>query len=327
MHAERFDALVGIAGCDKSEPGHADGDGAAGSAERLPVRRHDPAGHLQGAGRHDPGRLRGRRRRTRRARSTTTSCSALERAACPTTGSCAGMYTANTMACVGEALGMSLPGSASPPAVDYRREVAARESGIAVTKVLELDLRPRQILTKEAFENAIAVVMAVAGSTNAVLHLLAIAREAHVELTLDDFDRDVAPHPAPRRRPPGGPVRDERPRSRRRRAGRDAGAARPRAAARRLPDRHRQDPGARTSPTLAPQRARRRASCTRPTTPIHPWGGIAILRGNLAPDGAVIKAAGMEGTVFEGTRPRVRLRAGGLRRAHRGQRSSPATSS
>ena len=81
------------------------------------------------------------------------------------------------------------PGSASPPAVDYRREVAARESGIAVTKVLELDLRPRQILTKEAFENAIAVVMAVAGSTNAVLHLLAIAREAHVDLTLDDFDR------------------------------------------------------------------------------------------------------------------------------------------
>src|SRR6185503_20832613 len=99
------------------------------------------------------------------------------------------MYTANTMAAFGEALGMSLPGSAGPPAVDYRREVAARESGIAVTKVLELDLRPRQIMTKEAFENAIAMVMAVAGSTNAVLHLLAIAREAHVELTLDDFDR------------------------------------------------------------------------------------------------------------------------------------------
>ena len=92
------------------------------------------------------------------------------------------------MAAVGEALGMSLPGSASPPAVDWRREVAARESGIAVAHLLELGLRPRQIMTREAFENAIAVTMALAGSTNAVLHLLAIAREAHVELELDDFD-------------------------------------------------------------------------------------------------------------------------------------------
>src|SRR5207342_2338048 len=113
----------------------------------------------------------------------------LERAACPTTGSCAGMYTANTMAAVGEAIGMSLPGSASPPAVDYRREVAARETGLAAARVAELGLRPRQIMTKEAFENAITVVMALAGSTNAVLHLLAMAREAHVELELDDFDR------------------------------------------------------------------------------------------------------------------------------------------
>ena len=113
----------------------------------------------------------------------------IERAACPTTGSCAGMYTANTMAAAAEAMGMSLPGAASPPAVDYRREVFARESGRQAAWLLAEDgPRPRDILTKQAFENAIAVVMALAGSTNAVLHLLAIAREAHVPLELDDFD-------------------------------------------------------------------------------------------------------------------------------------------
>src|SRR6185295_11283202 len=184
MHAERLDALVGIAGCDKSEPGML-----------MAMARLDlPAVYLYG-GTILPGTYQGRDVTIQdvfeavgaHAKGTITDdeLTAVERAACPTTGSCAGMYTANTMACVGEALGMSIPGSASPPAVDYRREVAAREVGIAVTQVLERDLRPRQIMTKEAFENA----MAVAGSTNAVLHLLAIAREAHVELTLDDFDR------------------------------------------------------------------------------------------------------------------------------------------
>src|SRR6202030_4647938 len=101
----------------------------------------------------------------------------------------AGMFTANTMASVGEAIGMSLPGSASPPAVDRRRDDYAYESGRAVMHLLELDLRPRQIMTKAAFENAISVVMALGGSTNAVLHLLAIANEARVELELDDFNR------------------------------------------------------------------------------------------------------------------------------------------
>ena len=109
--------------------------------------------------------------------------------ACPTEGSCAGMFTANTMASVGEAIGMSLPGSASPPAVDRRRDDFAFESGRAVMHLLELGIRPRQIMTKQAFENAIAVVMALGGSTNAVLHLLAIAHEARVELELDDFNR------------------------------------------------------------------------------------------------------------------------------------------
>src|SRR3954453_16470899 len=99
------------------------------------------------------------------------------------------MYTANTMACAAEALGMSLPGTASPPAVDARREVAARNAGEAVTALLQKGLRPRDIMTKQAFENAIAVTMALAGSTNAVLHLLAIAAEARVELALEDFNR------------------------------------------------------------------------------------------------------------------------------------------
>src|SRR6202011_3470834 len=114
--------------------------------------------------------------------------SLIERNACPTMGSCAGMFTANTMASVSEAIGMALPGSASAPAVDRRRDDYAYASGQAVVRLLDLGIRPRQIMTKEAFENAIAIVMALGGSTNAVLHLLAIAHEARVELSLDDFN-------------------------------------------------------------------------------------------------------------------------------------------
>jgi dihydroxy-acid dehydratase len=298
MHAERLDALVGIAGCDKSEPGML-----------MAMARLDlPAVYLYG-GTILPGTYQGRDVTIQdvfeavgaHAKGTITDdeLTAVERAACPTAGSCAGMYTANTMACVGEALGMSIPGSASPPAVDYRREVAAREVGIAVTQVLERDLRPRQIMTKEAFENAIAVVMAVAGSTNAVLHLLAIAREAHVELTLDDFDRVSrrTPHLVDVR-PAGKFVMSDLDR-----VGGvpvvmqelldlgllhgDCLTVTGRTHAENLADAKPQAPdGVVVHPADAP---------------IHPWGGIAILRGNVAPDGAVIKAAGMEGTVFEGT--------------------------
>ncbi len=115
--------------------------------------------------------------------------SLIEHNACPTEGSCAGMFTANTMASAAEALGMALPGSSSAPAVDRRREDYARASGECVVHMLAEGIRPRQIMTKAAFENAIAVVMALGGSTNAVLHLLAIANEARVELVLDDFNR------------------------------------------------------------------------------------------------------------------------------------------
>jgi dihydroxy-acid dehydratase len=298
MHAERLDALVGIAGCDKSEPGML-----------MAMARMDlPSVYLYG-GTILPGTYDGKDVTIQdvfeavgaHAKGTIgdEELHAIERAACPTTGSCAGMYTANTMAAVGEALGMSLPGSASPPAVDSRREVAARKGGLAVTKVLELDLRPRQIMTKEAFENAIAVVMAVAGSTNAVLHLLAIAREAHVELTLDDFDRIS-------RRTPH--LVDVRP------AGKFVMSDLDRVGGVPVVMQELLDLGLLhgdcltvTGKTHAENLAEARPPApdgvvVHPAdAPIHPWGGIAILRGNVAPDGAVIKAAGMEGTVFEGT--------------------------
>jgi dihydroxy-acid dehydratase len=297
MHAERLDALVGIAGCDKSEPGML-----------MAMARLDlPSVYLYG-GTILPGTYQGRDVTIQdvfeavgaHAKGSMSDADLLgvERAACPGTGSCAGMYTANTMACVGEALGMSLPGSASPPAVDYRREVAARETGMAVTKVLELDMRPRQILTKEAFENAIAVVMALAGSTNAVLHLLAIAREAHVELELGDFDRIS-------RRTPH--LVDVRP------AGLFVMSDLDRVGGVPVVMKELLDLGLLhgdcmtvTGKTLAENLAALQPPAPdgeivhAAADPIHPWGGIAILRGNLAPDGAVIKAAGMEGTVFEG---------------------------
>jgi dihydroxy-acid dehydratase len=193
---------------------------------------------------------------------------------------------------------MSLPGSASPPAVDYRREVAARESGLAVTRVLEQDLRPRRIMTKEAFENAISVVMAIAGSTNAVLHLLAIAREAHVDLVLDDFDRigRTVPH-----------LVDVRP------AGRFVMSDLDRVGGVPVVLRELLDLGLLhgdcltvTGRTLAenleeldppaPDGDVVRAA----SDPIHPDGGIAVLRGSLAPDGAVMKIAGAASLAFHG---------------------------
>src|SRR5437660_8963584 len=188
MHAERFDAMVTIAGCDKSEPG------MVMAAARLDL----PAVFLYG-GSIMPGLFRGRDVTIQDVFEAVGSVAAgtmtpqelqeLERSACPGPGSCAGMYTANTMAAAVEALGLSLPGSASPPAMDSRRDELARQSGEAVVRLLAGGVRPRQILTRDAFENAIAVVMALGGSTNAVLHLLAIAHETDVELGLDDFDR------------------------------------------------------------------------------------------------------------------------------------------
>jgi dihydroxy-acid dehydratase len=299
MHAERMDAFVGIAGCDKSEPGML----------MAMARMNLHSVYLYG-GTILPGTYRGRDITIQdvfeavggHAKGTIDDAElrAIERAACPGTGSCAGMYTANTMAAVGEAIGMSLPGAASPPAVDYRREVAARESGVQAARlVADGGPLPRDIMTKRAFENAIAVVMALAGSTNAVLHLLAIAREAHVDLQLDDFDRIAreVPH-----------LVDVRP------AGRFVMSDIDRVGGVQVVMQELLEAGLLhgdcmtvTGKTIAENLAAIDVAAPdgevihAPSDPIHPWGGLAILRGNLAPDGAVIKVAGAASTSFEGT--------------------------
>ncbi|OBB14867.1 dihydroxy-acid dehydratase [Mycolicibacterium setense] len=223
----------------------------------------------------------------------------IERAICPGEGACGGMYTANTMASAAEALGLSLPGSASPVAIDKRRGEYARKSGEAVVELLRRGITARDILTKEAFENAIAVVMAFGGSTNAVLHLLAIAREAEVELTLADFTRvgNKVPHLA-----------DVKPFGRHvmkdvdeiggvpvvMRALLDAGllhgdclTVTGKSMAENLAHIAPPDPDGKVLRAM--------------NNPIHPTGGITILHGSLAPEGAVVKSAGFDSDVFEGT--------------------------
>jgi dihydroxy-acid dehydratase len=223
----------------------------------------------------------------------------IEKAICPGEGACGGMYTANTMASAAEALGMSLPGSAAPPAVDRRRDGFARRSGMAVVDLLRKGITARQILTKQAFENAIAVTMAFGGSTNAVLHLLAIANEADVDLTLDDFVRvgRRVPHLGDLKpfgryvmndvdRVGGVPVVMK--------ALLDAGllngdclTVTGRTMGENLAD-------------LAPPDVD--GTIVRALdNPIHPTGGITILRGSLAPDGAVVKSAGFDTSVWQGT--------------------------
>jgi dihydroxy-acid dehydratase len=224
---------------------------------------------------------------------------AIEKATCPGQGACGGMYTANTMASAAEALGMSLPGSAAPPAVDRRRDDFAVRSGEAVVRLVEQGITARKILTMEAFENAITVVMALGGSTNAVLHLLAIAHEARVPLTLDDFNRigDKVPHLADVKpfgkyvmtdidRIGGVPVVMK--------ALLDAGLLHG-------------DALTCTGKTLAENLDE--LAPVAPdgdvihalSDPIHKTGGLTILRGSLSPDGAVVKSAGFDGDVFEGT--------------------------
>ncbi|MDH3471555.1 MAG: dihydroxy-acid dehydratase, partial [Acidimicrobiia bacterium] len=296
MHAERFDALVAIAGCDKSLPGMLMAAARTNvpsvflyGGTIMPGRWRDRDISIvevfEGIGAHSEGKL------------TDEELLELERAACPGEGSCAGMFTANTMASVGEALGMSLPASASVPAIDPRLEDFAQASGSAVMDLLELNLRPRQIMTKEAFENAITVVMALGGSTNAVLHLLAIAHEAEVELTLEDFDRvsQRTPH-----------VGDLRPFGRYHMVDLDRIGGVP------VVLRALLDEGLLVGdvPTVTGKTmAENLAGVSFPTdqdvvrplaSPLGEDGGIAVLRGSLAPGGAVVKVAGIPQTVFEG---------------------------
>jgi dihydroxy-acid dehydratase len=295
VHAERLDGLVAIAGCDKSLPG------MLMACARLDL----PAAFLYG-GTILPGHFRGRDVTVQDMYEAVGAVAAgtmsegdldeLERVACPTAGSCAGMYTANTMATAAEALGMALPGSATPPAVSERRAELARLTGEAVVGLLERDLRPRQIMTRAAFLNAAAVVMATAGSTNAVLHLLAIAGEAGVELTLDDFDRTSrrVPHIVSMR--PGG---------RYVMADLDRVGGLP-VVLRELLDAGLVDGDALTvtGRTLAENLAgagRPDGEVVRPVRePFAAEGGLAVLRGSLAPAGAVVKIPGIDNLRFRG---------------------------
>jgi len=298
MQAERLDGSVLLAGCDKSLPGML-----------MAAARLDLASVFLYAGSTLPGKV-GDKQVTiidafeavgacARGLITRAEVDAIERAICPGEGACGGMYTANTMASAAEALGMSLPGSAAPPAVDRRRDGYARRSGEAVVELLRTGTTVRQILTREAFENAVAVVMALGGSTNAVLHLLAIAHEADVELDLDDFDRigRKVPHLADVKpfgryvmtdidHVGGVPVVMK--------ALLDAGllhgdalTVTGRTVAQNLADVAPPDPDGKIIRAM--------------TDPIHRSGGISILRGSLAPQGAVVKTAGFDELVFEGT--------------------------
>jgi dihydroxy-acid dehydratase len=297
MHAERLDGLVTFAGCDKSLPG------MLMAAARLNL----PSVFLYG-GSILPGHWKDQSLDIVSVFEAVGACAAgtltenelgeIERRACPTEGSCAGMFTANTMASAAEALGMSLPGSSAPPAVDRRRDDFAFESGRAVINLLRSGIRPRQILTKEAFENAIAVGMALGGSTNLVLHLLAIAYEAGVELELDDFNRIGAevPHLA-----------DMKPHGKYHMTDLDRVGGVPVVMALLL------DAGLLhgdcvtvTGKTVAENLAELDppgpdGDVVHPLSePLHQQGGIAVLRGSLAPNGAVVKVAGMDTMRFDG---------------------------
>ncbi|MFL6190018.1 MAG: dihydroxy-acid dehydratase [Actinomycetes bacterium] len=296
MHAERLDGLVAIAGCDKSLPG------MLMACARLDL----PAVFVYG-GTILPGHFRGRDVTVQDMYEAVGAVAAgtmseedldeLERVACPTAGSCAGMYTANTMAAVSEAIGMALPGSATPPAVSERRAEAARRTGEAVVNLLRLDIRPRQIMTRPAFLNAAAVVMATAGSTNAVLHLLAIAHEARVELTLDDFD-------AVSRRVPH--IVDMRPGGRYVMADLDRVGGLP-VVLRELLEAGLVDgdtltvTGRTLAENLAGADEPDGEVVRRVAAPIAAEGGLAVLRGSLAPAGSLVKIPGNENLSFRGT--------------------------
>jgi dihydroxy-acid dehydratase len=298
MFAERLDGSVLLAGCDKSLPGML-----------MAAARLDLASVFLYAGTSLPGRLDGEDLTIidmfegvgacARGLMTEDRLGELERATCPGEGACAGMYTANTMASAAEALGMSLPGSAAPPAEDKRRDEFAIRSGEAVVRLLEQGITARQILTKEAFENAITVVMALGGSTNAVLHLLAIANEAGTELSLDDFNRigDRTPHLADVK-PFGRFVMSDVDR-----VGGIPVVMRALLEADLLHGDCLTVTGSTVAENLAevPPAAVDGAVIRRLTEPMHATGGLTILRGSLAPDGAVVKTAGFDRAVFEGT--------------------------
>ncbi|GAA3008711.1 dihydroxy-acid dehydratase [Microbacterium aurantiacum] len=300
--AERLDGTVLLAGCDKSIPGMMMASARLGLASvflyagsTMPgwVKLSDGTekdvtiiDSFEGVGACLAGKM------------SEADLKRIECAIVPGEGACGGMYTANTMASVGEALGLSLPGSAAPPAADRRRDYYAHRSGEAVVNLLRQGITTKDILTKEAFENAIALVMALGGSTNAVLHLLAIAREAEVDLDLHDFNRigDKTPHIADMKpfgqfvmndvdRHGGIPVVMKAMLDEGLLHG-DALTVTGKTLAENLKD-------------LAPEPIDGKV-IHRLDDPIHATGGITILHGSLAPEGAVVKTAGFDASVFEG---------------------------
>ncbi|MEM0383816.1 MAG: dihydroxy-acid dehydratase [Candidatus Caldarchaeum sp.] len=294
--AQRFDGLVGIAGCDKSLPG----------TVMAMARLNIPSVFLYG-GTILPGKYMGRDVTIQdvyeavgaysTGQMTLQQLIELEKVACPTEGSCAGLYTANTMASAIETMGMSLPGTASIPAVDQRIYDAAYRSGVQVMKLLENGIKPRDILTYEAFENAATVVCAMGGSTNAVLHLPAIAHEAGVNLDIELFDKIS-------RRTPH--IADMRPGGRFVMVDLDRVGGVP-VVLKKLLDAGllHGDTLTVTGKTLAENlrefKPKEGGEVVRPiTNPIHPTGGIAILKGSLAPEGAVVKSTASTVETFKG---------------------------
>jgi dihydroxy-acid dehydratase len=297
MMAERLDGSVLLAGCDKSLPGML-----------MAAARLDLASVFVYAGSIMPGNVDGKDVTIIDAFEAVGACLAgrmsreqvdkIERAICPGEGACGGMYTANTMASAAEALGMSLPGSSAPPAIDSRRDDYAIASGEAVVELLRRGITARDIMTKPAFENAIALVMALGGSTNAVLHLLAIAREAEVDLTLADFSRigDKVPH-----------LGDLKPFGRYVMNDVDKVGGIP-VIMKALLDAGLMDgdcltvTGKTMAENLAHIEAKVDGDVIRALDkPIHKTGGLTILHGSLAPEGAVVKSAGFDSDVFRGT--------------------------
>ncbi|MGB8858017.1 MAG: dihydroxy-acid dehydratase [Ilumatobacteraceae bacterium] len=300
MHAERLDGFVGLAGCDKSIPGMLMAAARLDlpsvfvyNGSTMPGSHHGVATDItsvfEGVGACALGTI------------TEEELGEIERTACPGEGACGGMFTANTMSSIAEAIGMSLPGTASPPAIDGRRESDARDAGEAIVNLLRLGITPRMIMTKKAFENAIAVTSALGGSTNAVLHLLAIANEAGVELELEDFNRIAAKVPHIADMKPGGKFHMSD-------LDRVGGVP--------VVLKHLLDHGLLHGDCLTvtgKTMAENLADINPPAPdgvvvhpldkPLHSEGGIVVLTGSLAPKGAVVKVAGLsaEQKQFVGT--------------------------
>jgi dihydroxy-acid dehydratase len=290
MHAHGYDALVGLAGCDKSLPG------MLMAMARLNV----PSVFLYG-GTILPGNFRGRDVTIQDVYEAVGAHAAgkmsdadlyeMECVACPSAGSCGGQFTANTMACVAEAIGMALPGSGSPPAIETDRDRYATEAGAQVLRLMEQNIRPRDIMTREAFENAIAVAAATGGSTNVALHLPALAHEAGVELSLDDIDRVARRTPI---------IADLKP------FGRYTALDVHKVGGNPIIMRSLLDAGLLHADCLTVTGKTVRENVEGVTIPtgqrvivsvteaFEPTGGLHILRGSLAPDGSVIKTAGVK---------------------------------